>query len=126
MNQPLAYQAKILLVEDDALTRASLKHLLASAGYQVLEASDGQVGVDLFALQPDAIELVVSDLNMPHLSGLEMLQVLKRLRPQVKLILITGAPINALAWREQGVHDWLPKSSAFEQLLSKVTSSLAD
>src|SRR5215213_10127861 len=125
MNQEMAYPTKILLVEDDALTRTSLKYLLASAGYQVLEASDGQEGVELFAQQPDAIDLVLSDLMMPRLDGLEMLERLLCLRPQVKLVLITGARADDEMWRRQGVYDWLSKSQTPELLLNKVASALA-
>jgi two-component system, cell cycle sensor histidine kinase and response regulator CckA len=126
MNEALAYPAKILLVEDDVLTRASLKYLLASAGYQVLEASDGQEGVDLFAQQQDAIDLVVSDLMMPRLDGLEMLERLLGLRPQIKLVLVTGAQADEEMWRRQGVYDWLPKSQTPDLLLCKVATALAD
>jgi CheY-like chemotaxis protein len=126
MNQALACPAKILLVEDDAFTRAALKYLLASAGYQVLEASDGQEGVELFVQQPDEIDLVLSDLVMPRLDGLEMLERLLRLRPQVKMVLITGARVDEEMWHRQGVYDWLPKSQTPNLLLCKVASALAD
>jgi CheY-like chemotaxis protein len=117
--------ASILLVDDDELTRTAIGFVLASQGHTVLEASDGQEGAELFAQQPDAIDLVVSDLLMPRLGGLEMLQMLKRLRPQVRHILITGAPIDTEAWLKQGISDWLAKPFAMEQLLGKVTAALA-
>jgi CheY-like chemotaxis protein len=125
MNSMAADPVTILLVEDSAVTRKALGFLLASAGYQVLEADDGQAGLDLFTQQIDTIDLVVSDLVMPRMNGLEMLQALKQFRPQVKMILVTGLSIDAPAWREQGVYDWLAKTSAFEQLLDKVAAALA-
>jgi CheY-like chemotaxis protein len=117
--------ATILLVEDSDVTRKALGFLLTSAGYRVLEANDGQEGVDLFMQQPDAIDLVVSDLIMPQMNGLEMLQALKRHCPQIKLILVTGLPLDAQVWRDSGVYDWHSKTSAYDELLSKVTAALS-
>ena len=110
----------ILLVEDEELLRTTLTFLLTGEGYEVLEASDGQEAVDLFIQQPDAIDLVLSDLMMPRLNGLEMFRILKEVRPQVKLILITGMLNAAPAWREQGVHDLIAKPFEITHLLNKV------
>jgi len=126
MGEITSRPATILLVEDDTLTRTALVFLLTTAGYQVLEASDGVEGVECFTQQPGAIDLVVSDLFMPRMDGLEMLQALQAYAPQVKLILLTGAPPKERAWRAQGVQDWLSKSLAPEQLLNKVAAALAD
>src|SRR5687767_14875527 len=101
MDHTAACPPTILLVEDEEVMRTALSYYLTAAGYQVLEASDGQEGVDLFTQQPDAIDLVLSDLMMPRLTGLEMLHVLRHLYPQIKFILITGTAIDAPAWREQ-------------------------
>ena len=120
-----ALVATILIVEDEELTRTALRYVLTTKGYQVLEARDGQEGVELFSHQPDAIDLVLSDLMMPRLDGLEMLQALKQLRPTVKQILITAMPGDVQAWREQGVYDWLAKPFSMEQLLGRVAAALA-
>jgi DNA-binding response OmpR family regulator len=120
-----ALVATILIVEDEELTRTALRYVLTTKGYQVLEARDGQEGVVLFSHQPDAIDLVLSDLMMPRLDGLEMLQAFKQLRPTVKQILITAMPGDVQAWREQGVYDWLAKPFSMEQLLQRVAAALA-
>jgi CheY-like chemotaxis protein len=117
--------ALILLIEDEEFTRTAMIFVLTTEGHEVLEARDGQEGVELFTQQPDAIDLVLSDLVMPRLNGLEMLQILKHMRPQVKQILITGAVVDAKAWCEQGIYDWLAKPFQIEQLLSKVAAALA-
>jgi CheY-like chemotaxis protein len=120
-----AQVATLLLVEDEELTRKALSFLLTGAGYQVLEAGDGQEGLEIFTQQPDAIDLVVSDLMMPRLDGLEMLERLRCLRPHLKLLLITSAQADDEMWRRRGVYDWLPKLHTADLLLSKVASALA-
>ncbi|MCC6455753.1 MAG: response regulator [Caldilineaceae bacterium] len=117
--------ALILLIDDEEFIRTAIKFVLTAEGYKVLEARDGQEGVELFTQQPDAIDLVLSDLIMPRLNGLEMLQILKYIRPQVKQILVTGALVDTKAWYEQGIYDWLAKPFQIEQLLSKVAAALA-
>jgi CheY-like chemotaxis protein len=114
----------ILVVEDEELIRAALAFTLTAEGYEVLGARDGQEGVEIFAQQPEAIDLVLSDFRLPHLNGLEMLQILKGIRPQVKVILITGFPGGAQSWLEQGGYDWLTKPFGTEQLLDKVAAAL--
>jgi CheY-like chemotaxis protein len=116
--------ATILVVDDDELMRSSLAFTLSAEGYEVLEARDGQEVLELFAQQPDAIDLVVSDLRMPRLNGIEMLQILKSMRPEVKVILMTGFPSDAQAWLAQGGYDCLTKPIDIEKLLSKIAAAL--
>jgi CheY-like chemotaxis protein len=115
----------ILLVEDDELIRAAISFVLKHAGYEVVEARDGQEGTELFSSQPEEISLVLSDLMMPHLDGLEMLQILRSVRPQVKYILFTGVRIDEQTLSDHGIDDWLAKPFAMEQLLGKVVEALA-
>jgi len=68
---------KVLIVDDDNKLRRLLSHLLASAGYQVIEASDGEAGLSM-ALQ-EAPQIVVTDWSMPGMSGLELCRTLRRM-----------------------------------------------
>lgn len=69
--------AKILVVEDNDDSRALLKAFLAGEGYIVLEAEDGQAGIDVAKTEPP--DLIITDIEMPKLSGVEMI---RRLREQ--------------------------------------------
>jgi DNA-binding response OmpR family regulator len=79
---------RILLIEDDNSVRATIHQMLAHHGHTVIEANNGKVGLHLF---PDAdADLVITDLEMPVVGGLEVLRELQTHRPSVKTIAISG------------------------------------
>jgi len=81
---------KILVVDDYEIIRATLAALLSTAGYDVETAEDG-FGA-LLRLKRNAIpDLILSDLNMPHMSGFEFLSVVRRRFPQVPVVAMSGA-----------------------------------
>jgi CheY-like chemotaxis protein len=88
---PLAESVRILLVEDEPLVRKSLSRVLSGAGYQVVTAADGMEGVRLYLDGPRP-QLVILDLQMPHLGGPDTLAVLRGADPGVRVLFITGQP----------------------------------
>ncbi len=80
--------ARILLIDDNLLTRTCLSDSLVAAGHEVIEAQDGRI--DLGALPP--LDLVVSDVFMPEADGFEVLGALRRRTPRVPCVLVTGQP----------------------------------
>lgn len=80
--------SRILVIEDDTLTREWLESLLTRNGYDVDSASNGQEGIDLFHL--NQAELVITDIIMPEKDGIETITELKRQYPEVKVIAISG------------------------------------
>jgi len=80
----------VLVVDDEPAIRHFTTTLLKRNGYRTLTAADGQEGVRLFEQQPDAIQLVLSDLVMPQLDGVGMTRALRRIRPDIRILLITG------------------------------------
>ncbi len=116
--------AHLLVVDDDALVRESIELELLDAGYQVTTASDGPAAIR--AAHQQRFDLVVSDIRMPGMPGLEVLAQLKSLRPELKTIVITGyaspdTPIEALRMR---VDDYLMKPFDGEVLLSSIRKAL--
>jgi CheY-like chemotaxis protein len=81
---------RVLLVEDQPMVRSALRRLLASLGYVVTEASDGQEALDRVRATPTAFDLVLSDQTMPRLSGLELAKALLAELPNVRVLLCTG------------------------------------
>ena len=80
--------ACILVVDDDELVRLALREALEGAGHQVVEAEDGKQGVDCYkAMQ---IDLVVTNIVMPEMDGLEEIRRLEEIAPDVKIIVVTG------------------------------------
>jgi CheY-like chemotaxis protein len=80
----------ILLVEDEEAVRTLTHLVLESYGYTVLVASDGQHGLDTAERHPGTIEVLVTDVVMPRLGGRELAEQLLRVRPNVKVVFMSG------------------------------------
>jgi DNA-binding NtrC family response regulator len=80
--------ARILIVEDQYLVRHSMRVWLEQAGHQVEEAADGAIGLRL--LDSRAIDLVVTDILMPNLEGLELIRHTRRHHPHVRIVAVSG------------------------------------
>jgi DNA-binding NtrC family response regulator len=115
----------ILLVEDEPLSRQQLQHALQSLGCQVHAVDDGQQAID--ALQRRDFDLVVTDLEMPHADGWQVLAASKQARPERPVVLVTahGAMQTALQAMREGADDILEKPFApaeLELLLARVAA----
>jgi len=88
MNTSPMNPLKILLVDDEDGIRKVLKITLESAGYEVLTAPDGESGLDIFVRE--APDLVITDIKMPGIDGIELLKRIKHLNPETEVIMITG------------------------------------
>lgn len=80
----------ILLVEDNESMRASLAEALTLLGYDILEATDGHHALSLLATQVSAVSLVLTDLIMPGMGGLELMEAIQQQYPALKLLMMTG------------------------------------
>jgi CheY-like chemotaxis protein len=78
----------ILVVEDDRLNRELLSKVLRQEGYQVVEACDGEIALKILQVLP--CDLVITDFLMPMLNGIEFVEQLRSLQPQMPIIFITG------------------------------------
>lgn len=104
----------ILLVEDEQNVRGILQTLLERLGYQILIASNGRAALQIFQQHREKIALVLTDVRMPEMDGLTLAQILYEQNPAVKIVLLTGYPLNrdreAHALVAQGmVAAWLEK-----------------
>ena len=82
--------ARILLAEDDAATRSMVARALAGDGHGVTEAEDGQAALAVLLANPAAIDVLVTDVEMPGLDGIELAKTALAARPSLKVLLITG------------------------------------
>ena len=80
----------ILLVDDDAAVRTLVTAFLESAGYAVLIAADGVEGLRVFQQHQDSIALLLSDVTMPKMSGLQLADSVLTLRPELPVLLMSG------------------------------------
>ena len=121
----MSEQRTLLVADDDPGLRESLNRTLTRAGYRVILASDGRAALDQMQ-GGDAIDLVLTDLKMPGLTGLEVLRAVKTLLPDVDVILLTafGTVEEAVSAMKDGAYDFITKPFRGEQLLKLVTKAL--
>jgi two-component system response regulator (stage 0 sporulation protein F) len=86
--------ATILIIEDHASVRMLLARVLEDAGYQVYEAANGRQGLEQFQAEP--VDLVITDLEMPEMTGLDAILALTRMFLDVKVIAISGGAGDGL------------------------------
>ena len=87
---PLAGRETILVVEDDAMLRALAERVLTRKGYQVLLAGDGVEGLEVCTEHKGVIQLMLTDVVMPVLGGRQLSQQAAKIRPEMKIIFMTG------------------------------------
>lgn len=121
--------ADIVVVDDDAALRGSIRRILERGGHQVREAEDGEVGLRL--VREAEPELVVTDLLMPGKEGIETIVELREGFPQVRILAISGAGdlegeggplVDAELF---GAHGTLPKPFSVQTLLNAVDAVLS-
>ena len=92
MSPPLDLDPKhlVLVVDDEPVVRKVAARVLLSAGYEVREVGDGQQALDFLQVGNLNVDVVVSDIVMPRLNGVELLETLSRSHPDLPVILMTG------------------------------------
>src|SRR5690606_4450396 len=100
---------KLLIIDDDTLVRQSIATYLEDSGFHVLEAASGAMGMQL--VEEQVPELVITDLRMPDLDGLQVLQKLHEKKPDLPVIVISGAGVMAdvVTALRLGARDYLIK-----------------
>ena len=113
---------RILIVEDDPMMRIGLKHTLSTyAHLEIVDiAEDGYLGVEAaMALQPD---VVVMDVGMPHLDGIAATQEIKKVLPNVKIVMLTShtSQTEVVAALSSGADGYCVKGTSAEQLVKAI------
>ena len=116
--------ATILLIDDEASIRRTLKEILEFEKYQVLEAPDGFSAIDTF--KKSAIDVVLLDIKMPKMDGIEVLDQAKALdkSPQFIMISAHGSIETAVEATKKGAFDFIPKPPDLNRLLLTVRNAL--
>jgi DNA-binding NtrC family response regulator len=113
---------RILIVEDDAITRRNLSMLLSDEGYDVDQATDGVQALEILAEQP--VDLVLSDIVMPRMDGLKLLQQLQFMSPQMPVMIMTSYVSDTLSSVPAGAAEFIRKPFVLDDLLFKVQRAL--
>ncbi|MBE0616429.1 MAG: PAS domain S-box protein, partial [Proteobacteria bacterium] len=116
----------VLVVDDDETVRAVARMMLEDAGLAVVTATDGRDAVELYRRDPDAVDLVLLDMNMPHMGGEETFRELRRVRPDVRVILSSGYNEQdaVVRFSGRGLSGFLQKPYRVSALLAKVREVL--
>ncbi|MFH1241395.1 MAG: response regulator [Pseudomonadota bacterium] len=110
---------RVLIVDDEERFRLTTQKVLNKKGFHVLLASGGREAIEKLEEHPD---VVVLDVKMPEMDGLEALRELKKIKPGIEVIILTGhasvdAAIEGMKW---GAFDFLIKPCDIEQLIDKI------
>lgn len=120
-----AYGEKILFVDDEEGIREAAQFLLEQSGYTVATAEDGMNALEIYQKEWTKINLVVLDLNMPELSGREVLDRLFIINPDVRVLISTGYITPEERAGLKGVVEVIEKPFDFDQLVEKVRIALS-
>lgn len=111
---------KILVVDDEEIIRESLSFILKKEGYTVDEAENGKAAYD--KILRDSYDLVITDLEMPGIKGIDLLAEIKKINIQTTVVIITayGSLDTAISALRNGASDYILKPVEFDELLIKI------
>ncbi|GJL67060.1 MAG: hypothetical protein NPIRA05_20310 [Nitrospirales bacterium] len=119
---------RVMVVDDEADVRKVARMSLEKAGYQVIEAEDGEQAIQQIKEgdNPIMLDAIVTDINMPKVNGLEAIQFFQKQWPRVPLIVMTGYPNleNATKLMKHGLVDYLTKPVDREKLVAAVEKAM--
>src|SRR5262245_49315063 len=115
---------RILIAEDDRVQRDTVADILLKAGYAVVTAASAREALE--ALDADAFDLLITDLRMPEMDGLELLREARRRRPELDVVLMTAHATvkTAITAMKEGAADYLEKPFDKDELLLVVGRAL--
>lgn len=107
---------KVLIVEDNDAARKQLARVVRKEGFEVVEAENGRAGLEIF--KKELPEIVITDLKMPDIDGLEVMHTVRRTSPNAQVILVTafGETDTAISALHEGALDYLKKPLDIDQL----------
>ena len=118
-------KSHILVVDDEPVARQSLTDILRLEGFSVNSVPNGQAAVEYVRTHP--VELMIVDLRMPGMDGLEVVQVVNQISPETEVILLTafGTTESAIQALRLRIHDYLLKPAPPANVLNSVKKGLA-
>jgi CheY-like chemotaxis protein len=126
---PLRFPAsgRILLLDDEELVRDLAAGILRDAGYQVVTGADGEDALRRFGLAQQPFDLVILDLMMPRLGGRDTFAAMRRIDPSVRVLVVSGLPLDGEAQLvlDEGAAGFLSKPFERAELLRKVADAIA-
>jgi DNA-binding NtrC family response regulator len=118
----------ILVVDDERAVRGVVVRLLQRRGYQTAEAPDAESALSILGSEPERFRLVITDDRMPGMSGYELVAVIARIHPHVRIVLMSGftGAVDTESFQGGGILRVLPKPFDAARLLGVVTDALGE
>jgi len=119
-------QANILVIDDEQIMREGCSRILSKDGWAVTTAENGKQGLEVIQTDPKIIDLILLDLMMPGVSGMEVLDQVRNIDPSLLVIVITGYATveSAVEAMKKGAYDFIPKPFTPDQLRIVVRRAL--
>lgn len=116
----------ILVVEDNDATRDAVCDILEGQGYQVLTAADGMKALAILAEEAKYVDLILSDMVMPIMGGLELHRVVRARHPHIKTIIMSGYPLkeDEHSLLSEGIVEWIEKPFSVEDITETIAAVL--
>lgn len=117
---------KILAIDDENTIIENIKFVLELSDFEVITASSGDEGLSLFALLKNEIDVVITDMKMPMLTGIEVLRQIKQIVPEMSVIVLTGHGDmeNAILAMKEGAYEYLRKPVNADELTIVVGNAI--
>src|SRR4030042_212756 len=114
----------LLVVDDEAVIREGMRRILASQGYHVDTSASGRTATEI--IQEQDFDVVITDLKMPGMDGIEVLKTIRILQPEVPVIIITGYSTvdTAVEAMKNGAFDYIAKPFTSELIIEKVRKAV--
>ncbi len=126
VRNPKAAINRALIVDDEETVREILSGFLESFGFETVCAQDGEEALQIY--KKGTFDIVISDMMMPNMGGMDLLNELKQIDPDVIFILITGYPSmeSAIAAIKMGARDYITKPFNIEEIKLKIDRALLE
>ncbi|MCD6116445.1 response regulator [bacterium] len=116
---------RILIVDDEKVVLDVLERILARLGYSTVVAHSGDTALELYAKEKNFFDLVLLDVLMPGKNGFQIAEEMRRLKPDQRIVLVTGMGENAINVKRENassvkINDVLAKPFSFEKIKSLV------
>jgi len=119
---PVTENRTVLIVEDEQELRALFAHLLEGEQFVVLQARDGRSALEMLRARSTEIALMITDLGLPHLGGVELIERAREIDPAIKIIAISGLGDSRMRGivLKAGANAFIPKPFSISDVLSAV------
>lgn len=122
-------KGKVLIIDDESDVREVLKFHLSDSNYQVIEAENGQEGIELLKSGDNLtnVGVILCDIRMPKVNGIECIQYIRQEAPGIPIVVVTGFPDTQMAVNlmNEGVKEYLVKPVEKEKLVATVEKLVA-